>query len=452
MTGTMVAGMLSSLSQALAGLLLSSLWQAGLLVLGAAAALAALPRLTAAVRYGAWVAVLAVAVLLPAVSIVLRGSGRVADGAAGAAVRVDVRWSFAIAGIWLALVAFRAVQLMLAALRLWMVARRAVPVGDAAVASLPAATGRAAELCVSEDVERPSVIGFFRPRILIPSSMFVRLDGVELEHIVLHEREHLRRGDDWVNLLQKMALVVFPFHPALLWVERRLCLERELACDDGVLRATQAPKAYASSLVRLAEHRLARGPVSLALGAWERRPELARRVQHILRLQGEAMSLRQAAAAMVVLAAGLLGGATEMSRAPQLVGFVTPAAASVSGASALSANAGTMPAPGGSVRLQTAEFRGTPGARAVLASAVMPARVGNSLARQRRVHRVRGAARARIAAPRWRTSQSWAVLTNWDEAGSARDPRTTPALWTVQQTSQTYAAVRTPDGWLVIQL
>ncbi len=449
MTGTMVAGMLSPLSEALAGLLLSSLWQAGLLVLGAAAALAVFPRLTAAVRYGAWVAVLAVAVLLPAVSIALRGSGRAAGEAAGAAVRVDARWSFAIAGIWLALVAFRAVQLVLAALRLRTVARRSVPVSDAAV-GLPLATGRAAELCVSEDVERPSVIGFFRPRILIPSSMFVRLDAVELEHIVLHEREHLRRGDDWVNLLQKMALVVFPFHPALLWVERRLCLERELACDDGVLRATQAPKAYASSLVRLAEHRLARGPVSLALGAWERRPELARRVQHILGFQGEAMSLRQAAAAMVVLAAGLVGGATEMSRAPQLVGFVTPASAP--GVSALSANAGRMPAPRGSVRLQTAEFQETAGARAVLASAVMPARAGSNPARQGRVHRVRVISRAKVAAPRWRTSQSWAVLTNWDEAGTARDPRTMPALWTMQQISQTYAAVRTADGWLVIQL
>ena len=88
---------------------------------------------------------------------------------------------------------------------------------------------RAAALCVSDEVDRPSVVGFFAPRILVPAALLERLSADELRQIVLHEMEHLRRGDDWTNLLQKLSLVVFPLNPALIWIERQLCVERELA-------------------------------------------------------------------------------------------------------------------------------------------------------------------------------------------------------------------------------
>ena len=39
----------------------------------------------------------------------------------------------------------------------------------------------------------------------------------------------------------KVALALFPLNPALFWVDRQLSLERELACDAGVVTATAAP-------------------------------------------------------------------------------------------------------------------------------------------------------------------------------------------------------------------
>jgi beta-lactamase regulating signal transducer with metallopeptidase domain len=66
------------------------------------------------------------------------------------------------------------------------------------------------------------VFGFLHPRILIPPALLERLTSPELQQVVLHEMEHLRRRDDWTNLLQKMGLVLFPLNPVLLWVERRL--------------------------------------------------------------------------------------------------------------------------------------------------------------------------------------------------------------------------------------
>ena len=115
---------------------------------------------------------------------------------------------------------------------------------------------------MSDEVDRPTVIGFFSPKILIPGWLLEKLTAAELEQIVLHEAGHLGRADDWMNLLQKIALVIFPLNPALAWVERRLCFERELAVDERVLQAFAgkpgAAKAYAECLTTLAEYRLGR--------------------------------------------------------------------------------------------------------------------------------------------------------------------------------------------------
>ena len=142
--------------------------------------------------------------------------------------------------------------------------------------------------------------------------------------MVIHEMEHLRRGDDWTNLLQKLALVLFPLNPALVWVERRLCAERELACDDRVLHAGSGRKAYALCLTHLAEYSLVRRGFALVLGAWERRPELVRRVQRILYQPARTMGRKPALAVCGTLLAGIFGCTLTLAHAPQLVSVCRP--------------------------------------------------------------------------------------------------------------------------------
>ena len=126
------------------------------------------------------------------------------------------------------------------------------------MAALKNVRGGRVTLCTTEMLDRPSVIGFLAPRILIPAWLLARLTAGELEQIVLHEAEHLRRGDDWTNLAQKLWLAAFPLNPALAWMEHRLCQQREMACDEGVVRITNAPRAYAACLASLAERGLER--------------------------------------------------------------------------------------------------------------------------------------------------------------------------------------------------
>ena len=141
---------------------------------------------------------------------------------------------------------------------------------------------RAVKLCVSSDVTAPAAIGFFRPAIVFPAGLLSQLSGDEIRVILLHELAHLRRWDDWTNLGQKIVKAVFFFHPAVWWIESRLTLEREMACDDIVLAATSSPKAYASSLISFAEKLRDVRSVALAQSLLSRVCQMSLRVAHIL--------------------------------------------------------------------------------------------------------------------------------------------------------------------------
>ena len=286
--------------------------------------------------------------------------------------------------------------------------------------------------------------------------MFERLTTSELEQIVLHEMGHLRRGDDWINLLQKISLVLVPLNPALLWIERRLCFERELACDDAVLRFTKAPKAYATCLTNLAEQRMGRRAAALSLGAWEKQSELVRRVHSILR-RSEGMSRTQAGVVMSLLVLGLVGGAAELSRLPQVVSFSDGAAPVHEEAQSFAADsAGYEPV---AFHRAAAAVPGVGVAHETLLKASMP--VGT--AAQIPQHKTQVAAKRRRpvhAASLMRVKQDramqqpqqmerWVVLTSWEESSR---PRIVLTVSGERVFSSSFAAVPTEGGWLVIQL
>ncbi len=142
--------------------------------------------------------------------------------------------------------------------------------------------GRPVCLAVSERVKVPAAIGFWKPAIVLPTWTLRELAPQELNPILIHELTHLKRRDDWTNLFQKMARAFFFFHPAVWWIDSRLSLEREMACDDAVLANTGNPRAYASSLIDLLEKSCARRGWTMAQAAVHRAQELSQRIAQIL--------------------------------------------------------------------------------------------------------------------------------------------------------------------------
>ena len=334
--GPWVGFALGEFSQTAAGVLVSSIWQGAIVACALAITLKVSPRISAKHRFLLWAGGFVTVACLSLWPLIIRAvgvSGSAALESAGVTARpwiqLDLRWGVAIAGVWLAASLYRAMSLALHTLRLRKVWKSAIPVEAgkrlAELESLSAEfQGRKqVQICTTKMLQRPCVIGFFAPKILIPDWLLDRLTPGELEHIVLHETEHLRRHDDWTNLLQKLSLVVFPLNPALLWMERRLCLEREMACDEGVVRITHAPRAYAACLTSLAERGLERRAEALSLGAWQRRPELVHRVHGIL-LRKHALNSAATGTLLGAMGCGLIFGSFELARCPQLVAFVAP--------------------------------------------------------------------------------------------------------------------------------
>jgi beta-lactamase regulating signal transducer with metallopeptidase domain len=144
----------------------------------------------------------------------------------------------------------------------------------------------AVTVAVSEAVRVPAAIGFFKRTIILPAWTLRELSANDLNVILLHELAHLRRWDDWTNLIQKIVRALFFFHPAVWWIESRLSVEREMACDDAVLAETSNPHGYAHCLVSLLEksvgQRLGPRPLSMAQTAVHRAREASLRLAQIL--------------------------------------------------------------------------------------------------------------------------------------------------------------------------
>jgi len=438
--------------------LLSAVWEGAVLAACVVICLRLFPGLSAAARSVIWMNVFLLLVVQQAIPNF--GANESAAGMGRPApFHFRLIWSSTIAAVWATLSLLRAAQLIYCAFCSRRLAKRATPVTIDAdlqpllqIGTAGGKTGRSAELCTSLEVERPSVFGFFHPRILIPPALMERLNEEELRQVVLHEMEHLRRADDWTNLLQKIALVLFPLNPALLWVERRLCAERELACDDSVLRSTGRRKAYAICLTHLAEYSMLRRSFSLVLGAWQRQSELVRRVHRILRRPNHSMNRGQTVVLTGSLMAGVLAGAVALARSPQLVSFFPreQAASQADFSPALNL-------PGLNRSAMKQEQSGMQ-ANAQMVKAVMPEHATQSGSTTKQAGSTTKSVRRNAVMRSVRKNpvpaqQAWIVMTEWSDTEDSPQLIFTVAR-SVRSTGngRSYAAVPIPNGWIFVEI
>ncbi len=106
-------------------------------------------------------------------------------------------------------------------------------------------------LLISSLAEGPSVVGWIRPVILLPSATLLGLTPEQLEAVLAHEFAHIRRCDYLVNVLQMVVETLLFYHPAVWWTSARIRLERELCCDDLAVSSCGDALCYARALTRL---------------------------------------------------------------------------------------------------------------------------------------------------------------------------------------------------------
>jgi len=189
--------------------------------------------------------------------------------------------------------------------------------------------GRAVALLESARVQVPTVIGWLKPVILVPASVFSGLSPRQLEAVLAHELAHVRRHDYLINLLQTLVETLLFYHPAVWWVSRQVRIERESCCDDLALAVCGDRLGYARALAALEELRAPR----LALAA--NGGELLARIRRLAGMPAPSSGRSSAWLAGGLAVAFLLSAAAVHSARP------TPPAPPAPSVSSIKATSGT---------------------------------------------------------------------------------------------------------------
>ncbi len=306
---------------------LNSLPEGLLLALGAWLLLRVMGRQNSGTRFAVWLVALASVAALP----LLSGMGSPAHVFPALTSRqhpeltIPAFWATAFFALWIVIATAALARVAAGVWQVRQIRRSCTEVPAANLApelqALLTETNRPVRLLTSEKARVPAALGFRNPAIVLPAWTLRDLTPAELRPILIHELAHLRRRDDWTNLLQKIVRALLFFHPAVWWIDARLSLEREMACDDAVLVATGNPRAYAGCLIDLLEKGCARRRWTMAQAAVARARDASVRIARILRV-GPSVTTRVGRIALGSAAALALACTGIALCAPQFVAFV----------------------------------------------------------------------------------------------------------------------------------
>eukprot|EP01029_Cantina_marsupialis_P012804 TRINITY_DN2831_c1_g3_i1.p1 TRINITY_DN2831_c1_g3~~TRINITY_DN2831_c1_g3_i1.p1 ORF type:complete len:832 (+),score=82.85 TRINITY_DN2831_c1_g3_i1:2238-4733(+) len=84
----------------------------------------------------------------------------------------------------------------------------------------------------SGQIKIPSLIGYFKPVVLIPVSLLSGIPKNQLEIVIAHELAHIYRHDYLIQFIQNILELLFFYHPIVWWLSSVVNTEREHICDD----------------------------------------------------------------------------------------------------------------------------------------------------------------------------------------------------------------------------
>jgi len=96
----------------------------------------------------------------------------------------------------------------------------------------------------------PVVLGFFRPRLVMPDNFQEQYTAPEQAAILAHERVHLARQDARINALAALLRCLCWFNPLIHLGAAAMRIDQELACDATALAGTVSRRDYANALLK----------------------------------------------------------------------------------------------------------------------------------------------------------------------------------------------------------
>jgi beta-lactamase regulating signal transducer with metallopeptidase domain len=128
---------------------------------------------------------------------------------------------------------------------------------------------KSVELLVSGRVSGPVTAGAVHPVVILPVSMLAETSEDVLTTAIGHEMAHIARHDFAASILYELLYLPISFHPAAMWIHREIDRTREMACDELVTARLLEPRAYAQSIMSIANGMCASAGPGYSLGIFD---------------------------------------------------------------------------------------------------------------------------------------------------------------------------------------
>lgn len=168
-------------------------------------------------------------------------------------------------GIWILGMLLAAALFLRSTMGIYFLKKKAYPVNrlnepdlyqQFAACSRELGIKRSIRLYASCDLPTPVSYGWLRPTVMIPQDLDILLSEKDLRFIFLHELQHYKQRDAFVNDLVCLLQIVYWFNPFIWYGFRQLRKDREIACDHLVLSVIGSGQAreYGYTILQYAKH------------------------------------------------------------------------------------------------------------------------------------------------------------------------------------------------------
>jgi beta-lactamase regulating signal transducer with metallopeptidase domain len=233
-------------------------------------------------------------------------------------------WKLAGIAIWLAGAGVLLLRIAWLNLRLTLRVRHCTPVCDSDLNEMvlaccrSAGVGRPPRLFWGPSDSGPALVGMWTPKLLLPECVRDFFPN-DVRVILLHELAHLKRHDVAVNDLIAVLHAFHWFNPLLWMAFSRMKADRELACDEAVLRLTplRERRAYGCTILKLLEI-LGRGQLPAgAMGVVGNKALMHRRISMIAKFDANKRSWSPTGLVLSLMLIGAAGvSAVRAQQAP----------------------------------------------------------------------------------------------------------------------------------------
>ena len=173
-------------------------------------------------------------------------------------------------------------------------------------------------------LKSPITAGILKPRIYLPVSLILQVEQADhkadkkpghtdtrpwesLRYILLHELQHCRHKDSFLNILMTLVLILYWLNPFVWYAIKAMKDDREMACDASVLNmlTEDSYAGYGNTLIDFARQ-LSPSPFPYVSGLFSGTKQIKKRIINIATYQKPTIGKRVQGIALFLLTASLL--------------------------------------------------------------------------------------------------------------------------------------------------